>query len=59
MGKAMAIQCFKIKNYKSIEEVTIDLKNKKLIPLIGINNVGKTNILEALNAIKGSRRGYY
>ncbi|MCL6429089.1 hypothetical protein LT335_00651 [Spiroplasma sp. JKS002669] len=55
----MAIQCFKIKNYKSIEEVTIDLKNKKLIPLIGINNVGKTNILEALNAIKGSRRGYY
>lgn len=48
----MPIQSIKIKNYKSIEEISIDLRNKKLIPLIGINNVGKTNILEALDSIK-------
>lgn len=55
----MPIQTIKIENYKSIKEIKIELKGKKLIPLIGINNVGKTNILEAINAIKISNKNNY
>ncbi len=55
----MSIQSIIIKNYKSIAEIKIDLGNKRLIPLIGINNVGKTNILDALNAIKRIKTNNY
>jgi len=40
---------FEIENYRAIEEkVTIDLKDDKLIPLVGINECGKTTILQAI-----------
>ena len=44
----MRYKKFKIKNYKAIsKELTIDL-SPRLIPLIGINECGKTTILQAI-----------
>ena len=44
----MRYKNFKIKNYKAIsKELTIDL-SPRLIPLIGINECGKTTILQAI-----------
>lgn len=40
---------FKIKNYRAItEEIEIDLKKFPLLPIIGVNECGKTTILQAL-----------
>jgi len=40
---------FEIENYRAIvEPLKIDLKNNSLIPLIGINECGKTTILQAI-----------
>ena len=43
---------FIIKNFKGIKEVEIDLTkypNGKIFPLVGLNEAGKTTILEAIN----------
>lgn len=40
---------FFIKNYKAIDELTINL-SKNVIPLIGLNESGKTSILQAILA---------
>ena len=40
---------FHIENYRAIEErVVIDLKDDRLIPLVGVNECGKTTILQAI-----------
>ncbi len=40
---------FEIQNYRAIEDtVTIDLRRNKLIPIVGINECGKTTILQAI-----------
>jgi energy-coupling factor transporter ATP-binding protein EcfA2 len=40
---------FKIQNYKGIEDpLTIDINKNSLIPIIGVNEVGKTTILQAI-----------
>ncbi len=42
---------FRIKNYKSIsDEIEIDLSKKSLIPIIGVNECGKTTLLNAICA---------
>ena len=41
---------FKIKNFKGIEDTTINLNsNSNIYTLIGLNESGKTTVLEALN----------
>ncbi|MEK7564348.1 MAG: AAA family ATPase [Patescibacteria group bacterium] len=40
---------FKIKNFKGIKEVEVDLSNNRIITLVGLNESGKTTILEAIN----------
>jgi len=46
----MKIKEIKIKNFRSIEDVTLDFKENPRV-LVGINESGKTNILEALRLI--------
>lgn len=43
----MNINKIRIQNYKSIKDIEFDLKDVNL--LVGANNAGKTNILEAIN----------
>jgi AAA15 family ATPase/GTPase len=46
----MDFQKFEIKNFKGIEQATLNLDSKSNIyTLIGLNESGKTTILEALN----------
>ncbi len=53
----MYFRQFRIKNFKGISEVTIDLNNNRIITLVGLNESGKTTIMEAIqffyNAVKG------
>jgi predicted ATPase len=46
----MKLSCVKIKNYRSIQDLSLDLDPKCRI-LVGINESGKTNILDALNLL--------
>jgi AAA15 family ATPase/GTPase len=48
---------FHIKNYKAIEDLLIVLNNT-LIPLIGINESGKTSILQAILAFDKTKDNY-
>ncbi|HCZ39857.1 MAG TPA: hypothetical protein DHV18_10565 [Brochothrix thermosphacta] len=43
---SVSIKELRIRNYKCYENVDVDLKNSNL--LLGVNNVGKTSLLEAL-----------
>lgn len=50
----MRYKSFYIKNFKGIKELTIDLDKKPLsniITLVGLNESGKTTILEAINLL--------
>jgi len=49
---------FLIQNYRAIKELKIDLGNK-LIPLVGINECGKTTILQAIYAFDCSNDKEY
>lgn len=44
----MKYKKIRIQNYKAIKDLTIDFKNRSLIPLIGLNETGKSSILEAI-----------
>ncbi|WP_410993381.1 AAA family ATPase [Bacillus cereus] len=46
----MRIQRIEVYNYKTIVDFNFKYFNKGLNVFIGTNNVGKSNILEALNA---------
>lgn len=46
----MKYKKFHIKNFKGIEKLDIDLSNNRIITLVGLNESGKTTIMEALNA---------
>lgn len=54
----MFYQKFKIKNYKGIEEVSVDLSNSKILTLVGLNESGKTTILESINWFYKLIKGY-
>ncbi|MCL4336394.1 MAG: AAA family ATPase, partial [Candidatus Thermoplasmatota archaeon] len=48
----MLFKSFTIKNFKGIKELTIDLDkspNSNIYPLVGLNESGKTTILEAIS----------
>lgn len=49
----MRISHVRIKNYRSIKQ--LDLKPGGITALVGPNNSGKTNILNALNFLLGDR----
>ncbi|EHS2222575.1 AAA family ATPase, partial [Enterococcus faecalis] len=42
----VCIKELRIRNYKCYESVDVDLKDSNL--LLGVNNVGKTSLLEAI-----------
>lgn len=50
----MQITEYKIKNYKAITDVTLKL-NYSIIPIIGVNEAGKTSILQAILAFDKNR----
>lgn len=46
---------FLIQGYKAIEKVTVVVGKNNLIPIIGVNESGKTSILEAILAFDKSK----
>ncbi len=48
---------FIIENYKGIDKITLDLTNNRIITLVGLNESGKTTIMEALKAFYELSRG--
>lgn len=52
---------FTIDNFKGIDKVNVDLSNDRVITLVGLNESGKTTIMEAINLfykmIKGDEPG--
>ena len=50
----MKLDRFEIKNFRSIEDMKIDIKEKngkKCLILVGKNEAGKSNILKAISAV--------
>jgi len=45
----MIYKSFKINNFKGIKETTVDLANTRIITLVGLNESGKTSIMEAIS----------
>lgn len=52
----MDLKKIKIKNYKGIKEADIDLSDGNIFPIVGINESGKTTILEAINFINNNTK---
>lgn len=48
---------FHIKNFKGINEVTIDLKHNRIISLVGLNESGKTTVMEAISLFYDLSKG--
>ena len=44
----MKYKSFRIKNYKAIKDLTIEVDKPKLTPIIGLNETGKSSILQAV-----------
>ena len=44
----MKYKSFRIKNYKAIKDLTIEVDKTKLTPIIGLNETGKSSILQAM-----------
>jgi AAA15 family ATPase/GTPase len=44
----MQYQRFEIENYKGIDRVDLDLRNNRILTLVGLNESGKTTILQSL-----------
>lgn len=57
----MKITKFKIQNYKGIKETEIVLNGNpgSIYTLVGINESGKTTILEALNRLRSDKKGVH
>ena len=54
----MYYKYFRIKNYKGIKEVVIDLSNNRILTLVGLNESGKTTILESIHWFYRFIKGY-
>jgi predicted ATPase len=48
-NKGMRYKSITIKNLKGIKEVTIDFTNNRILTLVGLNESGKTTILEGMH----------
>jgi predicted ATP-dependent endonuclease of OLD family len=42
---------FQIENYRAVQKIELDLEKDPLVPIIGVNESGKTTILHAIFAI--------
>jgi predicted ATPase len=47
----MKYKKFAIENYKGINKVELDLSNSRVVTLVGLNESGKTTIMEAINLL--------
>lgn len=47
----MLYKRFEIKNFRGIHEVVIDLANNRIITLVGLNESGKTTVMEAMSVV--------
>lgn len=45
----MRYKSLKVKNFKGIKEIEIDFSFNRILTLVGLNESGKTTILEAIN----------
>jgi len=45
----MIYKSFEIVNFKGVDNVVVDLSNNRIITLVGLNESGKTTIMEAIN----------
>ena len=54
----MKYKKFNIENYKGIDKVELDLSNSRIITLVGLNESGKTTIMEAINLFYKMMKGY-
>src|SRR3989344_796280 len=45
----MIYKSFKIKNFKGIDGVVVDLVNSRIVTLVGLNESGKTSIMEGVH----------
>lgn len=50
----MLYKSFKIRNFKGVDGITIDFTNHRIITLVGLNESGKTTIMEAINLFYSS-----
>lgn len=55
----MQVVSLSIKNYRSIENITIRMPARKPLVLFGPNNAGKSNILSGINRLLGERYPTY
>ena len=53
----MIYKSFKIKNFKGIDEVNVDLANSRIITLVGLNESGKTSIMEGVQLFYHMAKG--
>lgn len=44
----MIYKSFKINNFKGVDEVSVDLANNRIITLVGLNESGKTSVMESI-----------
>lgn len=44
----MRYKSFRIQNYKAIKDLTVQLDGQNLVPIIGLNETGKSSILQAI-----------
>jgi len=47
--RKMIYKSFKIKNFKGIDGVVVDLVNSRIVTLVGLNESGKTSIMEGVH----------
>ena len=45
----MIYESFEISNYKAIQNLKVELSGSNLVPIIGLNETGKSSILEAIS----------
>lgn len=55
----MRLECLKINTFRSIESISINFPVDKPVILFGPNNVGKSNILRAIDYLLGERYATY
>ncbi len=55
----MRYKSFEIRNYKAIENININLEDQNLYPIIGLNESGKSSILQAIFAFDCHNDKFY
>ena len=53
----MIYKSFEVSNFKGIDKVVVDLSNNRISTLVGLNESGKTTIMEAINLFQKMIKG--